>query len=292
MAEAPTPPPPPPPSGGGGGGGGGGGKTETLLLKIGIVGDSGCGKTSLMVRYVERRWDSSYVETLGVNFMEKTIALPNNTEVVRGEACVCGGRVVLVVEEELGYGRAPQKRGLPPFFSSSGIAHVEWTECPSVHHSTAHAVCLNARRPLPPPPLLPQVLSIWDLGGDQAYATMLPLTVVDAVAVLFCFDLTNRQSLADVREWYRQVRGLNKQAIAVLVGCKFDSFYTADRPTQEGTCDQARKFARAMRAPLVFCSSAMGIGVNRLFRLVFQRAFSLEVDVPQVHEVGEPLFEY
>lgn len=37
------------------------------------VGDAAVGKTSLMVRYVERRFDSDYIETLGVNFMEKVV---------------------------------------------------------------------------------------------------------------------------------------------------------------------------------------------------------------------------
>jgi len=32
---------------------------------------------------------------------------------------------------------------------------------------------------------------------------------VDAVAVLFMFDLTVKSTLLSVREWYRQVRGLN-----------------------------------------------------------------------------------
>ena len=42
----------------------------------GMVGDAGVGKTSLMVRYVEGKFDEDYVETLGVNFLEKTIKLP------------------------------------------------------------------------------------------------------------------------------------------------------------------------------------------------------------------------
>ena len=59
-------------SGGGGGDGGGGvggddgapGTRDTIVLKCALVGDSGVGKTSLLVRYVERRFDSSYCETV------------------------------------------------------------------------------------------------------------------------------------------------------------------------------------------------------------------------------------
>jgi len=65
-------------------------------------------------------------------------------------------------------------------------------------------------------------MSIWDLGGDSAFASMLPLVCCDACAVLFLFDLSNRQSLSSIREWYRQVRGLNKQALPFLVGTKFE----------------------------------------------------------------------
>lgn len=61
-------------------------------------------------------------------------------------------------------------------------------------------------------------LSIWDLGGDRSYVSMLPMVCVDAVAVLFMFDLTSLASLSSVREWYRQVRGLNKAALPFLVG--------------------------------------------------------------------------
>lgn len=34
---------------------------DQIIVKIGMVGDSGIGKTSLMVRYVEKRWDQEYV---------------------------------------------------------------------------------------------------------------------------------------------------------------------------------------------------------------------------------------
>ena len=52
--------------------------------------------------------------------------------------------------------------------------------------------------------------SIWDIGGGTGSESMLPLVCNDALVILFMFDLSKRSTLAGVREWYRQVRGLNK----------------------------------------------------------------------------------
>lgn len=46
---------------------------NSVVIKVGMVGDAQIGKTSLMVKYVEGSWDEDYIQTLGVNFMEKTI---------------------------------------------------------------------------------------------------------------------------------------------------------------------------------------------------------------------------
>ncbi|KAI3660949.1 hypothetical protein MP638_004725 [Amoeboaphelidium occidentale] len=54
------------------------GKKNNIVLKVGMLGDSQIGKTSLMVKYVENKFDEDYIQTLGVNFMEKTINLRNN----------------------------------------------------------------------------------------------------------------------------------------------------------------------------------------------------------------------
>ncbi len=55
-------------------------KRNTVIIKVGMVGDAQIGKTSLMVKYVEGSWDEDYIQTLGVNFMEKTISI-RNTEI-------------------------------------------------------------------------------------------------------------------------------------------------------------------------------------------------------------------
>ncbi|KAK9709495.1 Ras GTPase tem1 [Basidiobolus ranarum] len=55
-------------------------KKNSVVVKVGLVGDAQIGKTSLMVKYVEGAFDEDYIQTLGVNFMEKTIHI-RNTEI-------------------------------------------------------------------------------------------------------------------------------------------------------------------------------------------------------------------
>ena len=109
-------------------------KKNKVVVKVGMLGDSQIGKTTLMVKYIEDKYDEDYIETLGVNFMEKTIELKN----------------------------------------------------------------VNV------------TISIWDLGGQREFATLMPLVCSDAKVILFAFDLTQKQSLFSVKRWYKEARKENK----------------------------------------------------------------------------------
>ncbi|PMD46130.1 small GTPase [Hyaloscypha variabilis F] len=205
---------------------------NSVVIKVGMVGDAQIGKTSLMVKYVEGSWDEDYIQTLGVNFMEKTISI-RNTEIT---------------------------------------------------------------------------FSIWDLGGQREFVNMLPLVCNDAVAILFMFDLTRKSTLNSIKEWYRQGRGFNKTAIPFLVGTKYDHFVNFPREDQEEisnqvssslfvsysilTLIQARRFAKAMRASLIFSSTSHSINVQKIFKIVLSKAFDLKCTIPEIENVGEPLLLY
>lgn len=192
------------------------GQDDNLLLKVGIVGDSGVGKTSLMVKYVEGRFDTDYNETIGVQFLEKQL----------------------------------------------------------------NAAGTNI------------IMSLWDLGGAKQFTTMLPMVCVDAVAMLFLFSLDKPESLDSVKEWYRQVRALNQTCVPILVGTKFDSFYGLDDAAKAPIIKKARKYAKSMRAPLVFVSSSHGINVSKLFKLVFFRVLDVPCTISEKTADHEPLLEY
>ncbi|OAL05432.1 septum-promoting GTP-binding protein 1 [Phaeosphaeriaceae sp. SRC1lsM3a] len=191
-------------------------KNASVVIKVGMVGDAQIGKTSLMVKYVEGSWDEDYIQTLGVNFMEKTISI-RNTEIT---------------------------------------------------------------------------FSIWDLGGQREFVNMLPLVCNDAVAILFMFDLTRKSTLNSIKEWYRQGRGFNKTAIPFLVGTKYDHFVNFPREEQEEISNQAQRFARAMKASLIFSSTSHSINVQKIFKIVLSKAFDLKCTIPEIQNVGEPLLLY
>lgn len=154
--------------------------------------------------------------------------------------------------------------------------------------------------------------SIWDLGGQREFVNMLPLVCNDAVAILFMFDLTRKSTLNSIKEWYRQGRGFNKTAIPFLVGTKYDHFVNFPKEEQEEISTQARRFAKAMKAPLIFSSTSHSINVQKvcflvftkkdhgmliihtsqIFKIVLSKAFDLRCTIPEIEHVGEPLLLY
>ena len=129
---------------------------------------------------------------------------------------------------------------------------------------------------------------------------MLPLVSNDAVAILFMFDLTRKATLNSVKEcidrlevstrWGVDDGQADKQtAIPVLVGTKYDMFASFPHEEQEEITKQAKRFSKAMHAPLVsmlrglslikkiFCSTAQAINVQKIFKIVLAKAFDLKV---------------
>ena len=48
---------------------------NSVVIKVGMVGDAQIGKTSLMVKYVEGSWDEDYIQTLGMSCWSGVIHL-------------------------------------------------------------------------------------------------------------------------------------------------------------------------------------------------------------------------
>ena len=61
---------------------------------------------------------------------------------------------------------------------------------------------------------------------------------------------------------------------------------------QEDVTTQARKFAKAMKASLIFTSSSNSINIQKIFKIVLSKAFDLKCNIPPMSEMGSPILEY
>ena len=121
---------------------------------------------------------------------------------------------------------------------------------------------------------------------------MLPLVCNEAQVIIYMFDLSRKSTLSGVKQWYKQSRRLNKVALPFLIGTKYDAFAELDQQTQADITKQARKFAKAMKAPLIFCSAAAGINVKSIFKIILCKLFNLKGNVEPITNVGDPIIEY
>ena len=48
------------------------------MAKIAIIGDSGVGKTNLLMRYMSSQFNANQITTIGIDFKIKTITLSDN----------------------------------------------------------------------------------------------------------------------------------------------------------------------------------------------------------------------
>ncbi|CAN4102732.1 unnamed protein product [Withania somnifera] len=105
---------------------------------------------------------------------------------------------------------------------------------------------------------------IWDVGGDHSSFDQIPIACKDAVAILFMFDLTSRSTLNNVISWYSEARKWN----------------------------QARAYAKAMKATLFFSSATHNINVNKIFKFIMAKLFNLPWTVQRNLTIGEPIIDF
>ncbi|KAH7581199.1 Ras family [Nakaseomyces glabratus] len=136
------------------------------------------------------------------------------------------------------------------------------------------------------------VFSLMDLGGQREFINMLPIATLGSSVIILLFDLTRPETLNSIKEWYRQALGLNDSAIPILVGTKYDLFIDLEEEYQEKVSKTSMKYAQVMDAPLIFCSTAKSINVQKIFKVALAKIFDLTLTIPEINEIGDPLLIY
>jgi len=65
-------------------------------------------------------------------------------------------------------------------------------------------------------------LTIWDLGGQEKYETLLDTFIDGTDGVILCFDLTMYSSFVNLDKWISLIRNKGRTPVIVLLGNKSD----------------------------------------------------------------------
>ncbi|SCV02624.1 LAMI_0H01266g1_1 [Lachancea mirantina] len=136
------------------------------------------------------------------------------------------------------------------------------------------------------------VFYIMDLGGQREFINMLPLASEGARAIIFLFDLTRPETLKSIKEWHRQATGFNEMAVPLLVGTKYDLFVNFDPEYQVQVSKQSMRYAQAMDAPLIFCSTSHSINIQKIFKVIIAKLYNLTMRASEIKQIGDPLLIY
>ncbi|OAY70486.1 Septum-promoting GTP-binding protein 1 [Ananas comosus] len=134
--------------------------------------------------------------------------------------------------------------------------------------------------------------SIWDVGGESRFRDHVPIACKDAAAILIMFDLTSRCTLNNAIDWYQRARKWNKTALPILIGTKFDDFVQLPLEMQWMIINQARAYARVMKATLFFSSATHNINVNKIFKFITAKLFNLPWTIERNLTIGEPTIDF
>jgi small GTP-binding protein len=63
---------------------------------------------------------------------------------------------------------------------------------------------------------------IWDTAGDPKFQGQIDVYLKSIDIVVIVFDLTHRESMTQIPEWYHRIKSHNPQAIIAIVGNKVD----------------------------------------------------------------------
>ena len=116
---------------------------------------------------------------------------------------------------------------------------------------------------------------IWDTAGKEKYRSMAKLLYEDAKVVIFVYDITNKESFDDIKNyWYKEVKkDGNPEAILALVGNKYHLYEKQKVSDCEG-----EEYAKSINAIFTTVSKYSLDSINNLFEKIAKKIFDPNYD--------------
>mmetsp|Transcript_28682 Transcript_28682/g.88686 ORF Transcript_28682/g.88686 Transcript_28682/m.88686 type:complete len:217 (-) Transcript_28682:87-737(-) len=117
-------------------------------------------------------------------------------------------------------------------------------------------------------------IQIWDTAGQERFRAMAPMYYRNAAAAVVCFDVTDEQTFATMKDWVEELRtNVTDRNLVIAIACT-----KADLDQRQVSRARAEQFARSIGAVVLDTSAKENFGVAELFAAVSERVIELRGD--------------
>lgn len=111
-------------------------------------------------------------------------------------------------------------------------------------------------------------IQIWDTAGQERFRAMAPMYYRNAAAAIVCFDITDENSFATMKDWVAELRqNCRDRDLILAIACN-----KADLKSQRVvSLERAQEFASSISAILMDTSAKENFGVSELFQQVTEQ---------------------
>uniref|UniRef100_A0A915PEL9 Uncharacterized protein n=1 Tax=Setaria digitata TaxID=48799 RepID=A0A915PEL9_9BILA len=115
-------------------------------------------------------------------------------------------------------------------------------------------------------------LQIWDTAGQERFLAITTTYYRDADALLLVYDLTNRQSFVNIRDWLARIKENAKETVLItLVGNKMDL-----QSNREVKYEEGKQLAEAYNITFIETSAKSGQNVKETFQEIARRLIKMQ----------------
>ena len=126
-------------------------------------------------------------------------------------------------------------------------------------------------------------LQIWDTAGQDRFRAITKNYYKGANGIILIYDVTNRQSYENVKNWITQIREeANPNVVIYLAGNKVD----VSEEEKVVKTEEGKKIAEEFNLPLYETSAKNGVNINRIFEELVEKVDEIysKLELPKIDQ--------
>ncbi|GAB5581282.1 ras-related protein Rab-37 isoform X2 [Prionailurus iriomotensis] len=230
---------------------------EHVLHKTILVGDSGVGKTSLLVQFDQGKFiPGSFSATVGIGFTAGDVTGMSGAAATRdGEA----------PEHSPPCSPSYDVTGKVMLLGDSGVGKtcflIQFKDGAFLSGTFIATVGIDFRNKVVTVDGVRVKLQIWDTAGQERFRSVTHAYYRDAQALLLLYDITNKSSFDNIRAWLTEIHEYaQRDVVIMLLGNKAD--VSSERVIRS---EDGETLAREYGVPFMETSAKTGMNVELAF---------------------------